>query len=367
MSFSGSYRRQDVQFLLKPIAFEQFTDVPQKEALIQSGQRHYSEMLTPETLPSERYLRLFRDACDANLARMARDCLALAGMLCRRRDGPIVLVSLARAGTPVGVVLRHVLATVFRREAVHYSVSIIRDRGVDRVALDHILAQGHAPESVAFIDGWTGKGVISRELEQAVAQYNGLRGCAIDGALYVLSDLAGSAGWAPSGDDYLIPSSILNATVSGLVSRSILNQAIGPGDFHGCVYYGQFEAHDQSRAFADRLLAVAQAQAAGGLPAISADRGERAAAALVSRQFMSHAMARFGVHDANLVKPGIGEATRVLLRRGAELLIVRDGESPATDHLRALAQEKGVAVSVEPDLPYQAAALIRTVHGGGHA
>jgi hypothetical protein len=49
--------------------------------------------------------------------------------------------------------------------------------------------------------------------------------------------LAAQADVAATYDDYAIPSGILNATVSGLTSRSILNAAIGPEDFHGCVFY----------------------------------------------------------------------------------------------------------------------------------
>ena len=257
MNFSGSYRPGDVRFLLKRLAAQDFVDVADKELLIQSGQRHYSEMLSPEALPSKRYLQVFREACAANIARMAADCLALAALIAERRGAQVTLVSLARAGTPVGVVLNHLLPAVFGRAAQHYSISIIRDRGIDQVALEHILTQGHAPESIVFVDGWTGKGVISRELASAVNAFNARRGTAIDCGLYVLSDLAGTAACAASCDDYLIPSSILNATVSGLISRSILNEAIGPDDFHGCVYYQQFEAHDQSQAFADDVTAQA--------------------------------------------------------------------------------------------------------------
>ena len=132
------------------------------------------------------------------------------------------------------------------RQVVHYSLSIIRDRGIDEVALQHILEQGHAPESIVFIDGWTGKGVISRELARATSDFNRRHGVAIDSGLYVLSDLAGTAACAASAIDYLIPSGILNATVSGLVSRSVLNESIGAGDFHGCVYYDMFEPYDLS-------------------------------------------------------------------------------------------------------------------------
>ncbi|HEY0060769.1 MAG TPA: cysteine protease StiP family protein [Telluria sp.] len=361
MNFSGSYRSGDVSFLLKPLALQDFVDIPEKEKLIQSGQRHYSEMLSPESLPSERYLEVFRQACAVNLDRMARDCMTLAALIAARRKGAVTLVSLARAGTPVGVVLKHLLSGVLGREAAHYSVSIIRDRGIDQVALEHILAAGHAPESIVFVDGWTGKGVISRELAAAIAQFNARRGTAIDGGLYVLSDLAGSAACAASCEDYLIPSSILNATVSGLVSRSILNESIGPGDFHGCVYYQQFEAHDQSQRFADDLVARASAL---GTPAGALAPMDRAAAAAISRQYMQAAQAQHGILDANMIKPGIGEATRVLLRRSPRLLIVRDPGAPEVAHLLLLAQEKNIPVATDGGLPYHAVSLIRSALDG---
>jgi hypothetical protein len=359
--FSGSYRAGDVSFLLKPLALQDFVDVPEKEFLIQSGQRHYSEMLSPESLPSERYLDVFREACAANLERMAGDCLALAALIAQRRSGAVTLVSLARAGTPVGVVLKHLLATVQQREVSHYSVSIIRDRGIDQVALEHILAAGHAPESIVFVDGWTGKGVISRELEAAIAEFNTRRGTAIDGGLYVLSDLAGSAACAASCDDYLIPSSILNATVSGLVSRSILNEAIGPDDFHGCVYYQQFAPHDQSQRFADELVAQALAMAPSQGEVAPMDKQKAAA---ISRHYMQAALAQHGISDVNMVKPGIGEATRVLLRRTPRLLILRDADAPEVAHLALLAQEKNIPVQVDADLPYHAVSLIRSALDG---
>ncbi|NHZ77726.1 hypothetical protein F2P44_00195 [Massilia sp. CCM 8695] len=363
MNFSGSYRSDDVSFLLKPLAMQDFVDVPEKEFLIQSGQRHYSEMLSPESLPSERYLAVFREACAANTARMARDCLTLAGLISQRRSGPVTLVSLARAGTPVGVVLNHLLPKVCGRASTHYSVSIIRDRGIDQVALEHILAQGHAPESIVFIDGWTGKGVISRELSAAIDGFNSRRGTAIDGGLYVLSDLAGSAACAASCDDYLIPSSILNATVSGLISRSILNEAIGPGDFHGCVYYQQFEAHDQSQSFADGLVAAAlEIAAADGAQQVQAVDREQAGA--VSRAYMLAALDQHGISDVNMIKPGIGEATRVLLRRSPRLLILRDAGAPDVAHLALLAQEKNIPVIVDRALPYHAVSLIRSALDG---
>ena len=62
-----------------------------------------------------------------------------------------------------------------------------------------------------------------------------------------------------------------------------------------------------------------------------------------------------------LIKPGIGEATRVLLRREAQLLLLQDNDCEATRHLRWLAETKTVPVTVIKDLPYRAAALIKKI------
>ncbi len=367
MNFCGSYRPGDVTFLLKPINMALTTDLAQKERLIQNGMRHYSEMLSPEALPSERYLQVFREAYASNLQQMARDCLTLSSLIAARRSGQITVVSLMRAGTPIGVIVKHLLTRQFKREACHYSVSIIRDRGIDQVALRHILQAGHAPESIVFVDGWTGKGVISRELAHTIGAFNRAQHCNIDPGLYVLSDLAGSAACAASNEDYLIPSSILNATVSGLLSRSVLNEQIGPEDFHGCVYFEEFAAHDQSRQFVDGVIEAALGLAQnlaqnlahpGMLPDGAIEQASRQESMQVSQRFIQQMQQQHGIEDVNLIKPGIGEATRVLLRRVPRLLILRDLAAPCVAHLRVLAAEKSVAIEVQPELPYQAVSLI---------
>ena len=233
-----------------------------------------------------------------------------------------------------------------------------------------------------MLDGWTGKGVIANELHASMAVFNARHGCAIDSGLYVLSDLAGVAARAAGHDDYLIPSSILNATVSGLVSRSILNDEIGPDDFHGCVYYAEFEPQDQSRVFADRLVDLAQQWAEGpaAIDAVigpasepasattalaeAATEAARATAAQVSRDYMETAMRVHAIADRNLIKPGLGEATRVLLRRSPDRLIVRDAASADVAHLLVLAREKDVPVQLDPELPYQAVSIIRSIADG---
>ncbi|MCF7970226.1 MAG: cysteine protease StiP family protein [Methylococcaceae bacterium] len=357
--FTGSYNADDVQILLKVIAVPD-TSVQEKERQIQQEQRHYSEMLSHESLPSAQYIQLFHQAMQDNQMQMASDCLCLAQKIAERRKGEIVLVSLARAGTPVGVVLKHTLSQYFQRKVSHYSLSIIRDRGIDENALNYILAR-HADSSIVFVDGWTGKGVIARELKQSIEDFNQRHQCHIDSGLYVLVDLAGVAAVAASAEDYLIPSSILNATLSGLISRSVLNaDYINAQDFHGCVFYQQFAEADLSQWFVAELLGcIAQLR-------LSTDHDPSAEIDCIalqqqSKAFIARIKQQYKISDENKIKPGIGEATRVLLRRVPDLVLLRDKDDMAVAHLSILAKEKQVTVLYQADLPYRAVSLIKDV------
>src|SRR5262249_5898839 len=244
--FSGSYDPEDVIFLLKPVHVAP-TPLAEKERPIQTGQRHYSEMIGEEKLPSSQYLQIFHEALARVRERFAQHLAVLVELIVEARPREITLVSLARAGTPVGAILGRILQRRLGRSVSHYSISIIRDRGIDENALRHILAR-HSAESVVFVDGWTGKGVIAAELRKSVAAFNERNQVTLDPGLFAVADLSGTAACAATAEDYLIPSGVLGCTISGLVSRSILNRdVIGAGDFHGCVFYEEYRPHDLSR------------------------------------------------------------------------------------------------------------------------
>ncbi len=304
--FSGSYAPEDVTFLLKQVALKP-TSLAEKERLIQSGERHYSEMIGAEALPGADYLALFHAAERRNRDRLARDIASLAAHLGARTGREVVLVSLARAGTPIGVLLLRMLRHL-GVPAVHYSISTIRGRGIDLEALRHIAAR-HDPADAVFVDGWTGKGAIAGELRRSLAD----RPFGFAPTLAVVADPAGQADLAATADDYLIASGLLGSIVSGLVSRSILSpETFGTGDFHACVTYPQHAPHDRSRAFVNQVFDAARLSAAIAIDHPPARRAQlRQDCAAMLRQVME----RTGAADPNLVKPGIAEATRVFLRR----------------------------------------------------
>jgi len=354
--FSGSYPPADVVFLLKPIALAT-VDIAGKERLIQSGARHYSELLSPEQVPGPHYLHLFEALTARYAQRLAVEIMALARYLAETRPQQITLVSLARAGTPIGVLLIRALRQWGRTDARHYSISIIRDRGIDQNALAFILRrEQRQPAGLAFVDGWTAKGVISRELRQAVHHWNARQPEPLDESLHVVADIGGVADVAATYDDYAIPSGILNATVSGLTSRSILNAAIGPDDFHGCVFYEQFRPQDRSCWFVDQI-ATHFAHAAS--EPVYCDPDQRLERRRLMMDFLVRIHNDYRVGHQNFIKPGVAEATRVLLRRLPDLLLLRDPEQPDVEHLRLLAAEKRIPIVIDPAMPIQATALIK--------
>lgn len=351
---SGSYHPEDVQFLLRPMQITP-TDVQEKERLIQSGQRHYSEMISMEHAPSEAHKALYAQALEQNSARMASDVQKLALALNTLCTGPsIALVSFVRAGLPLGVLLRRTLVD-FGREVRHYGISIVRDRGIDTMALEAII-QAHGAENIVFVDGWTGKGAISGEIRRSLA---GDSRFPADPRLVVLADPCGKAWLAASAEDWIIPSGILGATVSGLVSRSIWPADDG---LHGCVVYDHLQEHDVTRDFIETIEHQRSKlpPQVGALPWTTAQRQHLQTNALTVVDGLAK---RFGINNLNRVKPGIAEATRAVLRRVPERVLVRSLHDHdvqllkhLTDHAGVIIEEAGSALG-----PYRAVTIIQKV------
>jgi hypothetical protein len=355
----SSYAAEEVTWLLKDLSSAALeAPVEQREAAVQAGRAHYAESLPIEYQPSPQYREMFHTALAGSATRVAHAVGVVTELVLAGKPRP-VLASLARAGTPVGILMRRWAAFAHGLDVPHYTVSIVRGRGIDLVAL-RWLAERHDPARVAFVDGWTGKGAITRELRAALSAYP------FDPDLAVLADPGGCVPLFGTRDDFLIPSACLNSTVSGLISRTVLNDVhIGPDEFHGAKFYRHLADLDVSGLFldavSDRFAAVAD-RVATDWPALAAIdrtpdwRGWRAMDALA---------ARYGIADLNLVKPGVGETTRVLLRRVPWRVLVRPGAGADLAHVLLLAEQRGVVVEAVPDLPYSCVGLIHPQFAAG--
>lgn len=375
---SGSYLASDVTVLLDIVAKNAVADVPvsQKEALIQSGQRHYSDMLTLEQAPTAMHEQLYTQALEQGAERTATDIANLAYTLHHifqksrnehtvSNERPLVLVSLVRAGLPVGVLLQRALADVnssYALPSVHYGISIIRDRGLDPVALQMIL-NAHPDSPIVFVDGWTGKGAIYQELAHSLEKFSdpnhaNFANIFHQGAgvipLLTLADPAGVAWLAASIDDWLIPSGLLNSTVSGLISRSLYTEpALG---LHRSVFYDNLIEVDHSLAFIAHIDAARRALAPSlkCFPTFQQPRYQTAA-------LIDKLAADYAITNRNRIKPTIAEATRAILRRDPERILLASADHPDTILLRHLCAQRNIIVSVLGDKihPYQAITLIK--------
>ncbi|CCK30367.1 hypothetical protein BN159_5988 [Streptomyces davaonensis JCM 4913] len=363
----SSYPPEEVGWLLQDLS-DVTLEAPteEREEAIQSGGAHYAESLPVEYQPSAEYQGLFQTALEESASRLAQAVGAVTEVVLAERSPRPVLVSLARAGTPVGVLMRRWAQHRHGLDLPHYAVSIVRGRGIDANAL-RWLASHHDPRDVVFVDGWTGKGAITRELADAIEEFEAAEGITgFDPEIAVLADPGSCVRTYGTREDYLIPSACLNSTVSGLISRTVLRaDLVGPNDFHGAKFYRELAGADVSVDFLDAVAArfpeVADAVDAQAKELLSADRTPTwegwAAVERISEEY--------GIHDVNLVKPGVGETTRVLLRRVPWKILARAGAGADLDHVRLLAEQRGVPVEEVAELPYTCVGLIHPKYTRG--
>ncbi|MFI0544016.1 phosphoribosyltransferase domain-containing protein [Streptomyces sp. WSLK1-3] len=363
----SSYAPEEVGWLLQDLS-DVTLEAPteEREEAIQSGGAHYAESLPVEYQPSDQYQELFWTALEESSARLAQAVGAVTEIVLQERSPRPVLVSLARAGTPVGVLMRRWARFRHGLELPHYAVSIVRGRGIDANAL-RWLAAHHDPADVVFVDGWTGKGAITRELAEAIRRFEAEGGPAgFDPEIAVLADPGSCVRTYGTREDFLIPSACLNSTVSGLISRTVLRaDLVGPDDFHGAKFYRELAGADVSVDFLDAVAArfpdVVDAVDATVKELLAGDREPTwegwAAVERISEEY--------GIHDVNLVKPGVGETTRVLLRRVPWKILARAGAGADLDHVRLLAEQRGVPVEEVAELPYTCVGLIHPKYTRG--
>ena len=358
----GSYRPDEVSWLLTDLStLDLEADIAEREVAIQAGLAHYAESLPIEYQPDPQYQALFTEVLAETAPRLARAVGAVTELVLAERGPASVLVSLARAGTPIGILMRRWARQQHGIELPHYAMSIVRGRGIDRLALEYLAAQ-HDPGSVVFVDGWTGKGAIAKELTEALREAAGDGGPVFSDDLAVLADPGHSVRTFGTRDDFLIASACLNSTVSGLVSRTVLNpRFLGPGDFHGAKFYRELAGSDVSGVLLDAVSARFDEVRADVLAGSSALAASDRQVTFAGWAAVEEIRQRYGIESVNFVKPGVGEATRVLLRRVPWKILVRESDHPDHVHLRLLAEQRGVPVEVVPDLAYSCMGLVRRV------
>lgn len=342
-----SYKENDVKILLKDITgLVQPEDTKTRESKIQSG-THYCEMLPIEYVPTEEYNAAYEEMLEIYSKDVAKAVCILSEKIYEANSAP-VLVSLARAGIPAGILIKHYLEKKYDIDVPHFAISIIRGRGIDKNAMAYILDK-YDGKDIIFVDGWTGKGAIRNQLDEALRDYPN-----VNNELAVIADPAGVAELYGTSDDLMIPSACLNSTVSGLISRTFLrNDIISSTDFHGAVYYKEMKSEDRSYQFIESIEKYFDFN-------VSIPENHKRP---VGFKDVRYIMKKYGIKDSNLIKPGIGETTRVLLRRVPDLVLINSKYKETKDlkPIIRLAAEKNVPVKYEELSCYKVCGLIKNM------
>lgn len=357
----GSYNSEDVVFLLKDIGglVPEFEN-ELREAAIQGG-THYSEMLPVEYQPKPEYIALFHQMLQDNGLKIALATAIVAEQILKLKGQSAVLVSLARAGTPIGILIKRYLAAKYSIELPHYSISIIRGKGIDENAMLYIMQQ-HPGCTMQFIDGWTGKGAITAELIKACQVFNDKYGEKIEPSLAVLADPGYCVPLYGTREDFCIPSACLNSTVSGLVSRTVhRSDLIGGFDFHGAKFYSQWREQDVSVLFVETIVSQFPFICPEALLAGQQILDNQEPPTWAGLENLRKLQSAFSIPDINMIKPGVGETTRVLLRRIPWKILIDNRNNPNLQHILLLAKDRGVEVEEFPGMPYSCCGLIKTM------
>lgn len=344
----STYRPEDVTILLKNITgLVKPLGTAEREAFIQRG-IHYSEMLPLEYKPSPAYMSTYDQALSMYSQITADAVAVVAERIWNDKGNEVALVSLARAGTSIGVLIKRYLQKKYGIDIRHYTISIIRGKGIDKNAMNHIL-ENHRPNYIQFVDGWTGKGAIQNELNTAMREFPG-----VSPGLAVLSDPANIAEKCGTHDDFLIASSCLNSVVSGLMSRTFCrSDIIGANDYHGAAFYSELKDEDLTYQFIETVENCFR---------FDLDWNTEQSAKASGMDEVQRICKEFDIVDINFVKPSIGEATRVLLRRLPWKILVHSlDDNEHLGHLYQLAKEKGVEVIEYPLVNYRACGIIKKV------
>lgn len=343
----SSYSEEDVILLLKDITgLVEPQPAKVREKLIQSG-KHYSEMLPVEYVPTDQYMQAYHNALKHYAKPVANAVGMLADKIIENKGKKIVLVSLARAGIPIGILVKRYIKFKYGINVPHYSISIIRGRGIDDNAMKYLLEK-YRPQQILFVDGWIGKGAILNELKKDISAYEG-----VSADIAVVADPANVTELCGTHEDILIPSSCLNSTVSGLISRTFLrDDIIGRDDFHGAVYYGELTDSDLSYDFIETIEKKFNMENTPDLEKRVESQGI---------DEVINIGKNFGIDDINLIKPGIGETTRVLLRRIPWKVLIdeRYKGNPQLKHIVRLAEEKHTPVEYYPLTHYKCCGIIK--------
>lgn len=345
----STFKDSDCIFLLKDLTNEiKPITVEEKEELINQG-INYSEVISVEEPISDEVNSIFKELVLKKADDIAKYVGIIADEIYRRGKEKTIVVSLARAGSPVGALIKRYILKKYNIDIPHYSISIIKGKGIDVNALNYI-RNHHHEGIISFVDGWTGRGSITHELKNAISQYNNDYHTNISADLAVLADPAKLSAISGTKEDVCIPNACLNSTISGLVSRTIHNDKyIHENDFHGAIIYENLKYQDMTNYFLDTIEKHFSLKS----NELDSTIQENYVLSVIEKLKID-----FPTANMSKTKLSIGECSRALIRRKPVMLLIKNPANPNLSFVLHLAKEKKVPVRIYDTFDYECIAIL---------
>ena len=345
---AGTYKKGDCVFLLSDLtSIVTPVSAEEKKRRLASGAKSW-EMIPYEHIPSESDNMLFLRLLQENKEAIGRYVGTLCESILATKGENIVLVSLARGGTPVGVLCRRYFQRIHHLEFPHYCLSLIRNVGIDESALSYII-KTHPKSKIQFLDGWTGMGLISSELSKYISDFNRRTGNSIDPTLAALVDSSKICRISGTRNDVILPSCCLNATVCGMISSIYYDpDEVTKMQYHGAIQWADDRMTDYSRLFIEEIVPFFK-RATAAPQTVEGNYG------LWCRDKIA---SEYSVSDKKRIRLGIGESTRAITRYRLSCLLIRNLNNPHLDFIKEIAHSKSINIQEYDHTDYECVAII---------
>lgn len=293
-------------------------------------------------------LVLFKQEAENNAHNIARYVGILSEKLLSDVGEYPILVSLARGGIMPGALCKRYYEKIYGVKVAHYAISLVRGKGIDSNALDSIVAH-HGDQRIRFIDGWTGSGLISAELEKYIDIYNRENNTCICNRLNAVSDSSRVCNISGTRDDVLLPDCCLNATICGLLS-SINYEDGNRIDYHGATICENLAETDQTKWYFELV--------SDKFEPVQIDK------VCEEKEFYGSKMQnmivdKFKLTSVRQVRLGIGETTRALYRSSISCILIRDTSDDRVSFIKELAEIKKIRLIHYDTGEYRCIAILK--------
>lgn len=348
---NSTFKKEDAEVLLKDVKNEvEIVDISKPQNI--NSNLHYCDFIPVEKPMDPAYEVIFNKMLKLTEEQTAFYVGKLTKMVCEKYSD-VVFVSLLRAGTVIGVLMKRYAMKVLNKDIKHYSVGLSRGKGIDFNALKYII-RDNPHKTIIFIDGWVGKGTTKMELDRTCNLFNKKYGTHVEPIIAVLSDLKNISDFCATSKDILLPNSLINAQGCGLISRITQNeQIIRENEYNGAIIFDDLKEEDKTYILIDSISKYF-GKTEDKSPLIDEPKSSIVLDSIIDK---------YKIQNINGIKAGINETIRILLKRNVSFVLVKNINNLKLEPIKYLCDIKKIEIREDGTLPCESMAIILNHQG----